>query len=196
MTFASQIEAAFVPIASEYGDANTTRALTWAESFVQTYCDQQFDLAEDVTVYLDPKPYGQALLPQVPVAEVNSVQGWLPQAGGGMGWTTLTNYKFVAETGLIYNTTGEPGTTWYVTGPSWPWLPGSLQVNYNYGYESVPQPLVDVACRLAQQYLENPTGQLQRRTGDIEDRFGGSQGVVVNELDRMILDRYTWVRIA
>ena len=195
MTFQDQISEAFVPIASAYGDANTTRALSWAQSFIESYCDQQFDLVENDTVFLDPKRHRQALLPQVPVVSVSEVQGLLPSQAGGMTWTTLTNYAVVLETGLIYDTTGEPATTWRL-GYSWPWLPGSLQVTYDHGYESVPQPLVDVACRLAQQYLENPTGQLQRRTGDIEDRFGGSQGVVVNELDRLILDRYTWIRIA
>lgn len=195
MAFQDQISAAFVPIASEYGTANTTRALTWAQSFVESYTDQIFDLVETDTVYLDPKPYRQALLPQLPVVSVDSVEALLPAQTGGMAWTTLTNYAVVNETGLIYDTTGEPGTPWNF-GPSWPRLPASLKVTYDHGYASVPQPLVDVACRLAQQYLENPSGQLQRRTGDIEDRFGGSQGVVVNELDRMILDRYTWVRFA
>jgi hypothetical protein len=42
------------------------------------------------------------------------------------------------------------------TGFSWPWLAASLQVTFSHGFEEIPQGLINVACRFAQQYLENP----------------------------------------
>lgn len=195
MTFASQLLTAFTPIAAVYDSASITRALSWAQSFVESYCNKTFD-ATSQTVFLDPQRYRTALLPQVPVSNIESVQALLPSATGGpMTWTTLTNWAYVAETGLIYDTTGQPGTTWEL-GTSWPRLPGSLQVTYDYGYSTVPQSLIDASCRFAQQYLENPTLQMQRRTGDSEGRFAGSAGIVINQLDKTILDRYTDIGIA
>lgn len=194
MTFASQLSAAFSPIAAIYDDPSTTRALSWSQSFIEAYCNQTFDQVLADVVILDPKPYRSALLPQVPVANVSQVQGLLPPQtsipGTGYVWTTLTNFAFVAATGLLYDTTGEAGTYSTAIGPSWPWIKGGLQVTYDHGYENVPQPLIDSACRLAQQYLENPTLMMQRRVGDSESRYAGSKGMVLNELDKIVLDRY------
>lgn len=202
MTFASQLSVAFTPIAAVYDDASVTQALSWAQSFVEDYCNRGeggFDLVTGETVFIDPKPYSQALLPQIPVANVTQVQGLLPsQTGGGMTWTTLTNFAFVAETGLIYDTTGEPGVS-QGFGPTWPWLPGSLKVTYDHGYSTVPAGLVNAACRFAQQYLENPALKLSRDVGDVHDRFAGNTGgvgIVINAFDERILDRHTLISIA
>ena len=198
MSFASQLSAAFTPIAAVYDEASTTRALTWAQSFVTSFCDETFDLVVDDVVFLNPARYRTALLPQVPVVSVSSVLGYMPtqnSAGGGMAWVQLQNYNFVAATGLLYDTTGEPGVYGYNLGPTWPTLPGSLQVTYTHGYPVVPQPVVDVACRLAQQYLENPTLELERRVGDVADRYAGTAGICLNEMDKVILGRYTRVTV-
>lgn len=204
MTFAAQLQAAFTPISAVYDTASITMALGWAQAFVEGYCNRGpngFDLVTGETVFIDPKPYRQALLPSIPVANVTSVQGLLPQqnsTSGGMVWTTLTNYAFVTETGLLYDTTGEPGVIWNF-GPSWPWLPGSLQVTYDHGYSTVPQGLIFAACRFAQQYLENPALLLQRDVNDVHNRFAGNTGgvgIVINEFDQMIMDRYRLVSIA
>jgi hypothetical protein len=220
MTFASQLASAFTPIAAVYDQASITQALSVGQSAVENYCNQTFDLVTNDVVFIDPagcsqanmawpwftgyEPspaglmrYRYAMLPQVPVANVEMVQALLPPQSPGVGlvWTTLINWSFVSDTGLIYDTTGQPGTQWNL-GASWPWLPGSLQVNYDHGYAVIPQDLINVAIRLAQQYLENPVLQLQRRVGDIEDRFSGSAGIPIHELDRRILDRYTDIGIA
>jgi hypothetical protein len=197
VTFATQLSSAFTPIAAVYDDNSTTQALSWAQTFVEGYCNRTFD-STTVTQFLDPHPYRQAQLPDTPVTAVNTVQGLLPSmTGGGMTWTTLTNYAFVADTGLIYDTTGEPGVSW-AGGPSWPRLPGGLQVNYTFGWTSVPQGLINVACRFAQQYLENPALLLQRQVGSFNERYAGNTGgvgIVINELDKMIMDRYVKITI-
>lgn len=199
MTFTSQLSAAFTPIGATYDTDSVIRALTWAQSFVESYCDQIFDLVTNDVVFLDPKPYRAALLPQVPVVSVSDVQALLPPQTPiqvGLVWTELTNYRFVALTGLIYDTSGEPNTAWTVGINTWPWVAGGLQVTYDHGYVTIPQPLIDVACRFAAQYLENPASVLQRRVGEVEERFSGSAGLVINALDQRILDRYTDIGIA
>lgn len=203
MTFASQLAAAFTPIGGAYDDASIAQALGWAQSFVEEYCNREpngFDLVTGDTVFIDPAPYNQALLPQIPVANVSAVQALLPndQAGGVMAWTSLTNYAFVSATGLIYDTTGEPGVT-AGFGPSWPWLPGSLQVTYDHGFATVPSGLIFAACRFAQQYLENPSILISRDVGSFSERYAGNTGgvgVVINQFDERIMDRYTLVSIA
>lgn len=209
MAFADQLASAFVPIAAAYDDASRDRALTWAKGFVEAYCNRVetggFDLVSDDVAYVDPATHHRALVPGLPVLSVTSVEGFMPAPSGGLDWVPLTNYAFVSETGLIYDTTGQPGTSWSISTASWPWLPGSLKITYDHGYSTVPQPLIDTACRLAQQYLENPGLKLARKVGDMQDTFFGgystganigSVGVVLNALDRAVLDRFTLVSIA
>lgn len=182
-------------VESSYDSGAIDGALSWATSFITGYCNRDFDLVTGDTVVVTPQS-GSAQLPDYPVLAVSAVAGYLPDPlGSGMTWVTLTNFAFVPDTGLIYDTTGLPGTTW-TTGYSWPWLPGSLRVTFDHGYSTVPQPLVDVCARLAQQYLENPVGLMQRRVGDEEARFSGSAGVKLNDFDRVILDQYSNVGVA
>lgn len=100
-----------------------------------------------------------------------------------MTWTTLTDFAFDSDTGRLWD-----------TGCSWPCFPQSLKVTYTHGYEIVPDGLINAACRFAQQYLENPALLLQRGMGQINDRYAGNTGVVgivINEFDKQVMDRYT-----
>lgn len=304
MTFASQLSASFVPISGVYDAPSITQALNWAQTFCENYTNRGpngFDLITGDTAFVDPKPYRTALLPNIPVVNVQSVSALLPpltsaiistlsgtpsSTGGsfaagqyfwvvtailpsgemtrsnevtasftgstssmalswtavqgatgyvvyrgalsslenirvatlgavtsytdtgtagtggvppsGLVWQTLTNYRWVGETGEIYDTTGEPGAMWNL-GPSWPVVPGGLQIVYDHGYATVPQALINAACRFAQQYLENPALLLQRDVDAVHDRFAGNTGgvgIVINQFDQRILDRYTLVSIA
>jgi len=202
MTFATQLAATFTPIAAVYDAPSVTQALSWAQGFVEDYCNRGengFDLITSDVVLVDPKPYRRAMLPKCPVVNIETVQAWLPDtSSSGMAWTTLTNYSYDADTGRIWDTTGLPGTTLSM-GFSWPWLPQSLKVTYDHGYATVPQELINCACRFAQQYLENPTLTLQRSVGQVNDRFAGNTGgvgIVINVFDQRIMDRYTFVSIA
>ena len=196
MSFQAQIAAGFAPISATYDSGSTTVALTWAQSYIEAYCQRTFD-PESVTEFVDPDySRHQALLDHAPVVEISSIMAYLPSITGGMGWVPITNYMLVNETGLIYDTSNLPGVQISPSGPTWPWLPASLQVSYTYGFDTVPQGLVDVACRLAQQYLENPAQLMQRRVGDTEARFAGHDGVSLGPLDQMILDRYCDVGLA
>jgi hypothetical protein len=213
MTFASQLQAAFTPIAATYDTPSITRALSWAQSFIEGYCNREsFDVVTAQQDYLTPMPYRQALIPHYPVLNIESVQGLMPPHTAtqtGLQWTPIVNYAWVPDTGLLYDTTGEPGVS-HGLGPTWPrtGLPGSLWITYDYGYATVPQGLVDVGCRAAQQYLENPTLQMGRKVGDLEDRFyptsvasrqstgGGFAGPILPDHDRKILGRYVDISIA
>lgn len=177
-------------------DEAVQNAIEWATSVIANYCNRNFDLVTGDEVTISPSR-GAALLPETPVANVTSVYAYLPDSvnGGGMAWIPLTNYKWVASTGILYDTTGLPGTRW-TAGPSWPWLPGSLRVTYDHGYATPPKDLTNVCVRLAQQYLENPMLMVQRGVGDVHARFSGSAGVMLNALDKAILDRYANVGVA
>lgn len=200
MTFASQLSTAFTPIGAVYDGASIAQALSWAQTFVEEYCNRGedgFDATPGDIAIIDPLPYRQGLLPSIPVTAVTTVQGLLPGTGG-MVWTTLTNYAWVGDTGLIYDTTGEPGVV-SSFGPSWPVLPGSLKVTYDHGYASVPKGLVNAAVRFAQQYLENPSLLIQREVGSFNERYAGNSGgvgIVIDAFDKLILDRYTLISIA
>lgn len=192
-TFADQLLTSFAPIASNYDNDEVAAALSWAETEVTEYCNRSFDLVTGAVDILDPA-VGSAILNHVPVVNITLVEGYLPVTNG-MQWTTLTNYLVKKDTGLIFDSTGLPGTPW-MGGRSWPWLPASLRVTYDHGYDPVPRALIDVAMRLGRQYLENPELQVQLRVGDIEQRFSGAAGVTVNDMDKRILDRFTIVSVA
>jgi hypothetical protein len=296
MTFSTQLSAAFAPIAAVYDSASVSRALTWAQSFVEQYCDRTFDLTTGYVDVVDPKPYRSARLTNRPVTNVQAVYALLPpqagswptvtqtvsasggtlasggcywvvtavSAGGesvasnevsynltgstssnvlawgavagassynvyrgrsagsentlvanvtattytdtgaagvlrvpttGLVWTQVFNYTFIADTGVIYDTSGLTGN--YSTGiTTWPNSKGGLKVIYDFGYDIVPQPLIDSSCRLAQQYLENPTLQVSRSIGDINGRFSGSGGIQLNPMDKEILGRFADIGIS
>jgi hypothetical protein len=198
VTFATQIEEALSPLSavSVFDPNLVTAAQSWAQSFIESYCNRTFDLVENQTVLVDPH-FGKALLPFTPVVSVSQVQGFIPDPTTGMmAFVTLTNFIVDNDTGLIYNSSGLPGVVNTVGRITWPWLPESLQVTYSHGFSKVPQQLVDVSVRLALQYLENPSLLMLRRVGDIEYRYSGSAGLVVNDLDRRILDRFSVVSVA
>jgi hypothetical protein len=202
MTFATQLASAFTPISAVYDSASVSQALSWAQGFVEEYCNRGpngFDLVTNDLAVVDPLAYRQALLPRIPVTAVSSVLGLLPSStSGGMAWKPLPNVAFVKDTGLLYDTTGEPGVSWNF-GPSWPSLPGSLQVTYSHGYATIPSALINAACRFAQQYLENPALLLQRNIGSFDERYAGNTGgvgIVINSFDERVMDRYTLISIA
>ncbi|AAN01629.1 head-tail adaptor [Mycobacterium phage Quink] len=188
MTFAQQLADAFPEDAD---DAAT--ALSWAKSQVEGYCGRKFDLVEDDVAIVDPY-CGSSLLPSIPVVEISKVEGYLP-TGNGMDWVELTNYWFKRDTGLIFDTTGLPGSEWS-TGHTWPWLPGSLRVTYTHGYNPVPDELIDVAIRLAREYQSNPELLVSKQVGEIERRFGSVAGTSLSKADQAILDRYVIATLA
>lgn len=180
-------------VSSPYDEDVVEGAIDWATSVIAAYCNRNFDLVTGDQVTVTPTR-GAAFLPETPVVSVTSVHGYLPGANG-MTWTALTNYQWVAATGLIYDTTGLPGTNWNV-GPSWPWLPGSLRVVYSHGYAEPPADLRNVCVRLAQQYCENPTLMISRKVGDIETRYSSVSGAPIGPMDKAVLDRYAHVGVS
>lgn len=181
-------------IDSSYDPADIESALSWATSVIEGYCDRTFGLVTGDVVTITPRNRG-GVLPEYPVKQVTLVEAYLPsQDGQGMAWQAITNYWLVAETGDLYDTTGLPGT--FVHGPrSWPWMPGSLRVTYDHGFDPIPTDLRDVCARLAGQYLENPRLMIERRVGDMEARFSGSNGSVFSALDLAVLSKYEKVGV-
>jgi hypothetical protein len=182
-------------IVDGYDSDAIDKALSWATSVIEGYCNRTFGLVTGDVAILNPAR-GSAMLPNYPVVNITSVEGYLPDPNGqGMTWVTLTNYWSVPDTGELYDTTGLPGTTWGM-GASWPWMRGSLRVTYDHGYDPIPSDLRDVCARLAVQYLENPAKMVERRVGDMEGRFSGSAGALFDQFDRAVLDTYSNVGVA
>lgn len=208
MSFATQLASEFVAIDAAYDDPSIARALSFAQSFVESYCNRietgGFDVVSDDIAFLDPGTRRTALLPAIPVTAVTKVEGLLP-GPNGLEWIELPNVRFVSETGLLYDTSHQPGVEWSLHKASWPSVPGGLKVTYDHGYQTVPRSLVDCACRVAQQYLENPALKLARKVGDLQDTFFGgystganigSIGVILSALDRSVLDRFALISVA
>lgn len=152
------------------GSASTTdveAALSWASGAVEAYCERDFTYKANDVVLVDPFPARRsAQLPNPPVTAVTLVEGYMRNINGAMSWQTLTNYRWTAD-GLLYDTTGEPGTDVSAL-PSWPSAPKSLRVTYTHGFVDPPQPVVDAVLKAAAAYLSNPFANTRRRVGEVE----------------------------
>jgi hypothetical protein len=182
-------------IVDSYDSDAVDRALSWATSVIEGYCNRTLGLVTGDVVRVTPKA-GTGQLPNYPVVNISLVEGYmLNQAGTAYAWVPITNYYSDDDLGIIYNTAGLTGVVW--TGfPSWPWMPASLRVTYDHGYDPIPSDLRDVCVRLATQYLENPVLMVERRVGDMEGRFSGSAGVAFGAMDKAVLDRYSDVGVS
>jgi hypothetical protein len=182
-------------IVDGYDPTQVDKALSWATSVIEGYCNRTFGLVTDDTVTVTPH-HGQGLLPQYPVVSVSAVAGYmLDMSTGAYGWVPITNFWCDNDTGTLYNTTGLAGVVW-TGGPSWPWLPASLRVTYTHGYDPIPSDLRDVCARLALRYLQNPGAMVERRVGDMEARFSGSAGALFDQFDLAVLNTYSNVGVA
>ncbi len=171
----------------------------YASDVVRGYCNQTFDFVSNDTVLIDPRPDRTAQLPQGPVTAITSVQANMPGGPTGTwGWQTLTfpgQYGWV-ERGLMWDATQvRPPITppaysewpW----PTWPWLPGSLQVTYSHGFETIPDEIAAVVLRIAAQVASNPTFLQSKKVGENAYVFGSFPGgQTLRDTDKAILDRY------
>ena len=182
-------------IVDSYDSDAVDRALSWATSVIEGYCNRTLGLVTGDVVRVTPKG-GTGQLPNYPVVNVSLVEGYMLKADGtGYDWVPITNYYVDDDLGMVYNTAGLTGVVW--TGMrSWPWMPASLRVTYDHGYSVIPGDLKAVCVRLATQYLENPVLMVERRVGDMEARFSGSAGVALGAMDKAVLDRYSDVGVS
>lgn len=154
-------------------------------------------------------PYiGQAMLPNPPVSQVSLVMAQLPMvAGGAPGWVELQNYQWDAD-GFIWDTSGMPGVALSDGGPvpSWPRMPRSLQVTYSHGFVlpgedpvagvgSLPDGVVSAVIGLTAFYLNNPSGAIESRVGEITDRYAEQASGPGGWLDEKLLGKYRLVNL-
>ncbi len=162
----------------------------------------------------------QAMLPNPPVTNVSTVMALMP-INGGLTWTELLYYGWAGD-GLLFDTTrfyGYQGVTgssfWsgvtnadggfdYDNVPSWPMLPRSLQVTYDHGYAipftpapsnapALPDGIVKAVIRGAAFFLDNPTGAIEGRVGEITNRFAEQTGSPAGWLDEKLLGQFRMV---
>lgn len=175
-------------------NADVEAALSWASGAVESYCERDFTYRVNDVVLVDPFPVKRsAQLPNPPVLSVSTVEAYMRDATGSTSWQPLTNYAWTAD-GLIYDTTGQPGTAVSEV-PSWPSAPKSLRVTYTHGFADVPQPVVDAVIKAAANYLVNPFSNTRRRVGEVQSdwdagslRFAG--------IDENVLAPYRLITVA
>lgn len=202
-------------------------ALNWASSAVESYCEREFAYTQQDVVNIDPH-YGnggkaQARLPHPPVWNVAQVMAEM-RVGQGLSWINLTYYQWT-QGGLLYDTSqyygynGVTGQDFWSGGPtgewagppSWPFLPGSLQVIYDHGFvlpgadpvegvQNLPQDVIDAVIRAAAYYLLNPGGPgvAALDVGDVKTTF--TQIAAVSDspggpLDVTLLGKYRLVHL-
>lgn len=168
-----------------------------ASDIVRGYCGRTFDYVENDVVFLDPRPDRTAQLPESPVISISEVQAYMPYSGV-WGWQTLAypgGYDWV-ERGLIWDAAVirppiTPGDQAGWPQPTWPWLPGKLQVTYTHGFEVIPDEITAIVLRLAAQIASNPLFLQSKKVGEdgyVYGTFPG--GVTLRDTDKAILDRY------
>jgi hypothetical protein len=175
-------------------DADVTAALSWAGGAVEAYCERDFTYHANDVILVDPFPVQKsAQLPNPPVTAVSTVEAYMRDTSGSTSWQTLTNYRWTAD-GLIYDTTGQPGTLVSET-PSWPSEPKSLRVTYTHGYVDPPQPIVDAVIKAAAAYLANPFSNTRRKIGDVESDWAVTL-MQSGFIDETLLAPYRLVTVA
>lgn len=154
-------------------------------------------------------PYiGQAMLPNPPVTAVTAVSGYLPMVNGGeQGWVSLTNFEWSSD-GFVWDTSGMPGVAMSDGGPvpSWPRMPRSLQVTYSHGFtlpgagavagvDALPDGVVSAVIGLTAFYLDNPSGAIESRVGEITNRYNEQSSGPSGWLDDKLLGKYRLVHL-
>lgn len=173
----------------------------YASGVVRSYCNQQFDYVTNDLVTIDPRPNGTAQLPQSPVISISQVQAYMPGGpSGAWNWQTLTfpqQYGWTAR-GLIWDASrinppiNPVLPTWLEwPWPTWPWLPGTLQVTYTHGYQTIPAEIQAIVLRIAAQVASNPLFLQSKKVGEDAVVFGSFPGgMTLRDTDKAILDRY------
>lgn len=169
-------------------------ALAAACEDIKAYCCQQFELSADDTVVLHGTGSPLLLLPQVPVVAVNSVTI-------DDGLTTeidVTDFRIDRLAGTLYRpptfpSLSSPWCAW--PSPGWPAGFANITVDYDHGYATVPQNLINVAVQLARNTLAAPplVFRGERISEYSYTRYENYEGV--NEFSA-VLDRYRVQRIA
>lgn len=174
--------------------SDVTAALSWASGLVEAYCERNFSYVPDDVVLVDPFPVKRsAQLPNPPVLSVSKVEAYQRNSSGVTAWQDLTNWAWT-DNGLLYDTTGQPGTQITET-PSWPSLPKSLRVTYTHGFLDTPQPVIDAVIKAASSYLANPFANTRRKVGDVESDWAVT---ILNKnfIDEQLLAPYRLISIA
>ena len=174
-------------------DADVNAALSWASSAVEAYCERDFSYVVNDVVTVDPFPVRRsAQLPNPPVISISKVEAYMRDNTGSTSWQELTNYAWTTE-GLLYDTSGLPGVS-VAAVPTWPSLPKGLRVTYTHGFQTVPQPLVDVVIKAAGSYLANPFGMTSRKAGDVESAWAVTL-LQTGGLDEITLSKYRLITV-
>lgn len=152
-----------------------------ASAYVRNYTRQTITLVTDDVAVLESTTEQWLWLPERPVVAVSSVSigsaGVSPvywvQQGDGL-------YRFYGWQGRFYGST----STWN--------QPDTISVTYDHGFDTVPDDLVAVVCKIAKASWVNPNGQLEWHQGQTGVRMAPetvAEGAL-NVDDKRTLDFY------
>lgn len=169
-------------------DAETYRAealLADASAKVRNYTRQTITRVLDDTVYLEATDDQWLYFPERPVVSVSSiVVGGAPLSPELYYFQSDALYRYDGWSGRFYGSTG----VWN--------QPDTIQVTYTHGWDSVPDDIVMVVCKLAQASWTNPQGFRSFTQGDMAATLDAST-VGAGHLDaddKRVLDFYRSAR--
>lgn len=116
-------------------DPAANQALIDATAYIRESSNQVVSFVEDDVVTLSGREREGILLPQAPVINVNEVT--LLDPDGVETELTSTDYRW-DDSGILWRTAG-----------TWPLGHGNVLVSYDHGYETIPQAVRSLCCRLA-----------------------------------------------
>lgn len=158
--------------------------LNEATGVIQGWTGQTLFAVVNDSIIVDPKPDFSIMLPELPVTAVTSLQ-WLDDRNG-TGWNTISpsQYRFKSW-GAVYivpHSGFDPAL--------WPTDPDTIQVTYNHGYTTIPQPVQDVCLALAARMLINPYHLQSTRTGGVQVAFSGTKNSELLDTEQIALGRF------
>ncbi len=160
-TFASVSELADVlRVDIDPEDAAANQALRDATNFIRAYTGQTLTLVEDDEVELDGLNRSGLLLPQVPVVGVNSVT-----TRDAVGTETVLD--------VVSYRVDRAGILWRMDGAAWCWGHANVLIDYDHGYETLPDDLHTACLEIA---ASNYVGAVSR-AGNVESEQIGSYAI-------------------
>lgn len=149
-------------------NAQVQQALNAACQEIRDYCNQQFDLITADQIEVHGTGRSTLVLPEVPVVAVNTVTINL----GLPTEVDVTGFRIDKPSGVLYRPPFDPTTGWCGIPAYWPLGFLNVTVDYDHGYDPVPEGLIDVAVRFAKEKIDaNPS----RMTGESITNYSYTQ---------------------
>lgn len=160
--------------------------LSMASAIIRNYTGCQLDSITG-DVYLDQRGDNTILLPERPVNNVSAVK---VLSSDGTTWITLSpsadnpDYSWDSHAGTV---------TIYNINQAISPVP-TVQITYDHGYATIPDPIKQVCIYVASRLLANPNGVAAQSTGQVSVRYDRNSDLSL--VEQRMLARYTTVEVS